>query len=131
MSESGETPEIRKEHALETYKSLIQISIECIKLLALLNGGASVALLAYLGNIAGKNWEVPDMRWPMGLYLFGLFCCGITFVASYCTQLALYNESMGRPFTKHECLLRWAIASAFLSIISFAVGSFLSVVKFK
>jgi hypothetical protein len=36
--------DIRKEHALETYKSLIQVSVEGMKLLALLNGGAAVAL---------------------------------------------------------------------------------------
>lgn len=44
--------DIRKEHALETYKSLIQTSVEGMKLLTLLNGGAAVALLAYLGNVA-------------------------------------------------------------------------------
>jgi hypothetical protein len=36
-------PNIEHERAVETYKLLIQISLACFKLLALLNGGAAVA----------------------------------------------------------------------------------------
>jgi hypothetical protein len=75
-------PDIQKEHALETYKSLIQISVEGMKLLALLNGGAAVALLAYLGNVAGKGSQTPDMRYPMGFFLAGLVLCGLAFLCS-------------------------------------------------
>jgi hypothetical protein len=41
-------------HPEETFKSLITISIELLKMLALVNGGAAVALLAYLGNLASR-----------------------------------------------------------------------------
>jgi hypothetical protein len=37
--------DISKEHAVETFKSLVQISLEGLKLLALFNGGAAVGLL--------------------------------------------------------------------------------------
>jgi len=40
-----------EERALKIFDSMIQISVSGFKLLALLNGGAAVALLAYLGNI--------------------------------------------------------------------------------
>lgn len=36
-------------HWLETYKSLVTLSVEAFKFSALANGGAAVALLAYLG----------------------------------------------------------------------------------
>jgi len=62
------SPQIQKEHAIETYKSLVQISVEGIKLLALLNGDAAVALLAYLGNLAGKTSVMPDMRYSMAFF---------------------------------------------------------------
>jgi hypothetical protein len=39
-------------HLQETYKSLITISVECLKMLAIVNGGAAVAVLTYLGNLA-------------------------------------------------------------------------------
>jgi hypothetical protein len=38
------------DHALETFKSLISISVELLRSLLLLNGGAIVALLAYIGQ---------------------------------------------------------------------------------
>jgi hypothetical protein len=42
-------------HLEETHKALIPLSIEAIKTLALVNGGAAVAILAY--------WEIsPDTR---------------------------------------------------------------------
>jgi hypothetical protein len=48
-------PEISNEHAIETFKSMIQISVEGMKLLGLLNGGAAVALLPYLLAVPGKR----------------------------------------------------------------------------
>jgi hypothetical protein len=53
---------IEEEHAVETFESIIQISLTGLKLLALFNGGAAVAVLAYLGNVAGKGLTVPSMR---------------------------------------------------------------------
>jgi len=38
--------DISKEHAVETFKSLILVSLQGLKLLALFSGGAAVALLA-------------------------------------------------------------------------------------
>src|SRR5574341_572110 len=104
-------PDIQKEHAIETFKSLIQISVEGLKLLALLNGGAAVALLAYLGNVAGKGLSPADMRLPMACYLVGLLLCGLAFAASYLTQLRLYNESMGQSGTSvisHHTFWLWS-----------------------
>ena len=72
-------PDISKEHAVETFKAIIQISLEGLKLLALFNGGAAVALLAYLGNVAGKGMPVPNMRLPMACYVIGLIACGLAF----------------------------------------------------
>jgi len=128
-------PEIQKEHAVETYKSLIQIALEGFKLLALLNGGAAVALLAFLGNIAGKGAAVPDMRLPMGAFLFGLVCCGLCFISSYFTQFTLYNESMEFPskgfYTKHQFWLAVSIFLVLMSIGAFATGSYLAVARFQ
>jgi len=119
------------DHALETFKSLIQIALRGLGLLALLNGGAAVALLSYLGNIAGKGSSVPDMRLPMGAYLSGLVLCGLAFVFGYLTQLFLYNESTGQAKRAvHRYLLWLSIAFAFLSLAAFAIGSSVAVVRF-
>lgn len=129
------TPDIQKEHAVETYKSLIQIALEGFKLLAVLNGGAAVALLAYLGNVAGKGAAVPDMRLPMGAFLFGLVFCGLCFITSYFTQFALYNESMEFPsrgfYSKHQLWLGLSVALVLVSIAAFATGSYMAVTRFQ
>ena len=49
---------IDREREIETYKSLIQISLEGSRLLAILNGGTAVALVSYLGNISAKRGAV-------------------------------------------------------------------------
>jgi hypothetical protein len=127
-------PQIQKEHAIETYKSLIQISVEGLKALALLNGGAAVALLAFLGNLAGKASAMPDMRCPMAFFLAGLVLCGVCFITSYLTQLTLYNESMGwsneRFYQKHKFWLPVTLLSVLTSILAFAFGSYSAVVRF-
>ena len=127
--------DIRKEHAIETYKSLIQVSVEGMKLLALLNGGAAVALLAYLGNVAGKLLPLPDMRLPMALFLVGLTLSGFGFLGSYFTQLRLYDESVNQPptvsFPRWQFFLRFGIGSVALSLGAFAAGSALAVWRFQ
>lgn len=128
-------PDIEKEHAIETYKSLIQISVQGLKLLAVLNGGATVALLAYLGNVAGKRMPVPDMRLPMACYVVGLAFCGFAFVASYLTQLVLYNETVGNPVPRwlgrHSRWLWAAIVLVVLSLSAFSIGSIVAAYRFR
>ena len=46
-------------HPEETYKSLITISVELLKALALINGGAAVAILAYLGRTRQSFYCLP------------------------------------------------------------------------
>lgn len=127
-------PDIQREHAIETFKSLIQISLAGLKLLALLNGGAAVALLAYLGNVAGKGLSPADMRLPMGCYLAGLLFCGLAFTSSYLTQFWLYNESMEQPVpgsVSHQFWLWSGMTLALLSLAAFGLGSYLAAVRFR
>lgn len=44
-------------HIQETFKGLIALSIEALKALLLINGGAAVAILAYLGSLASPQPE--------------------------------------------------------------------------
>ncbi len=121
------------EHQHETYKSMVTISVEAMKFSALANGGAAVALLAYLGNVISKGPEnlVPDMSTAMFWFLAGLMCSGLLIAAAYLTQLSLYNESFKPPSqTKrrpHLIYLRFAILM-FLGSLSCFVGGSLNAV---
>lgn len=98
------------DHALETYKSLIAISVELLKSLLLLNGGAIVALLAYIGQAASG----------------GLMLSALAFVGSYLTQLSLYNESVHSDEYKgsHGPWLWATFGVGILSLVAFAVGAY-------
>jgi hypothetical protein len=123
--------DFKEEHAIETFKSLINISLAGLKLLALLNGGAAVALLAFIGNVSGKGLSIPDMRLPMGFFLGGLVFCGIAFLLSYLTQYFLYQEIRGIKTTSHVVFLIFAFTFSFLSLAAFASGSLLAMWKFQ
>jgi hypothetical protein len=118
------------EHSHETYRSLIQISVEGFRFLALLNGGAAVALVAYLGNLAAKGAAPgPDVRWPLGAYLVGLVLCAFCFLTSYRTQFAVYNELQGRIRPRmHMWWVRATVGLALGSLVAFSVGSWWAVV---
>ena len=123
-----------QEHWIETYKSLITISGEAFKFSALINGGAAVAILAYLGNVAGKT-AVPDMRGAMLPFLAGVVLCGLGWSAAYLTQYTLFNEE--RPNSprlaaqSHKKYL-WAAAILYLaSLVTFCVGAWEAVTSFR
>jgi hypothetical protein len=124
--------ELSHQHWIETYKSLITLSVEGFKFSALANGGAAVALLAYLGNVAGKA-GMPDMRCAMAAFLGGLASCGASMLCAYLTQLKLLNESSAteRPKFSHGWLLWAAILLFLLSLVLFGAGSWQAVVRFK
>lgn len=126
------TSNLNDQHWIETYKSLITLSIEGFKFTALANGGAAVTLLAYLGNIFGKGGTAPDMRLPMAAFLAGLALCGAAMLFAYLTQLKLLNESGNdqRPKLPHAWVLWTAIILYALSLVAFGIGSWQAVIRF-
>jgi hypothetical protein len=86
-------------HLTETYKGLITLSIEALKMLALVNGGAAVAVLTYLGNLASHSpapTHLPDIKPALLWYCMGLVGTVVAFIAAYLTQLRLYVEEVAR-----------------------------------
>jgi len=116
-----------KWHIEETYKSLAPLSIEALKILALANGGACVALLTLCGNLASKG-PVPllgDFTPSILSYCWGLAATMLAFLFSYWTQLRLYNEEKQRHRgeTPHE-LHRWLVGVTGMLAL-FAVAAFI------
>jgi hypothetical protein len=117
-------------HLTETYKSLITLSIEALKTLALLNGGAAVAILAYLGNLASHApapAHLPAIKPALLWYCAGLTATALAFVFAYCTQLALYNEEIGlrdrgHVRRRHPITLWIGVGLALIAVIAFGIG---------
>ncbi|WP_126457804.1 hypothetical protein [Sulfuritortus calidifontis] len=115
----------------ETYKSLITLATEGFKFCALTNGGAAVAILAYLGNVAGKECSVPDMRYAMASFLAGLLFCGLGMLFAYLAQLKRLNRLVEQQDTKNDCRLYAALFFVVLSLAMFGIGSWLAVESFS
>ena len=81
-------------HSLETYKSLMNIGLEALKVTFLLNGGAIVALLAFMGNVASKQKPISsDINFSIICFVIGLIFSAFSFVFAYIMQLRLYSET--------------------------------------
>lgn len=125
--------ELRGQQWIETYKSMITLSIEGFKYSALANGGAAVAILAYLGNVSGKGQPIPDMSMPMILFSFGMICCGLAMIFSYLTQFYLLSDlAKIRKAKKTHLLFLLASFSFFvISLIVFGFGSWQAIGQFR
>jgi hypothetical protein len=93
MADSSGPDDFWEWHIAETFKGLITLSTEVVKMLALVNGGAAVALLAYLGNIVhNPGIHPPHLTHALMWFGKGLFATLLAVIFAYLTQLKLYNE---------------------------------------
>ncbi|MEQ1662196.1 MAG: hypothetical protein ABL877_05830 [Thiobacillus sp.] len=115
------------ERLTESYKSLVTLSVEAFRYLALINGGAIVALLAYLGNT--KDGEAPELGVPLLWFIVGLVACGFAMAYAYLTQLRLFNDLLlaGKFSTAHKLTLWAAMLCYVISLSSFSYGAWLAI----
>lgn len=68
-------------------------------MLALVNGGAAVAVLTYLGNLASRSppaAHLPNLKPALLWYSGGLLSTVVAFIFAYLTQLRLFREEIAR-----------------------------------
>ena len=114
-------------HLQETYKGLISLSVEALKMLALVNGGAAIAILTYIGNLASHqqlNGPLPRTRFALVCFSLGVFAVALAFIVAYVAQGMLYREERpgGSRSGRHSLVVSLGIFLAVVSALSFAVG---------
>ena len=118
---------INEDHPVETYKSLVAFATEALKVLQILNGGALVAMLAYIGQTGDPSCIASQAKCPFLLFVAGLVVGTLAFGTAYATQFSLFNETIRpSPTSRH---MTWLWATAFLAIASlslFSLGSIAS-----
>ncbi len=106
-------------HLEKTYDSLMTYGLNGIKYVPLINGGAVIALLTFLGNNADK---APMLKVAIYFFVAGIVVGGVLTITAYLTQLALYNEERGiKIYPNHRHYLN-------LTIILIIAGQFLFVI---
>ena len=116
-------------HIQETFKGLISLSIEALKVLLLINGGAAVAVLAYLGNLASRvpSAHQPSIKSALMWFAGGVLATAIAFITAYFTQFQLYLEERarhsGQTFReRHGIGIVIATVLVLFAALSFAIG---------
>lgn len=116
---------VDKEHNIATYESLISISTEGYKFLGLINGGALIAMLTFVGNLMSKGVKLDSYHLPFYYFSFGLIACGFAMLFGYLTQFLVFNNK------KEKVSFAISILFYILSLMLFFVGCFKSIDTFK
>ncbi len=118
---------------LEEYKLKFQAAVQAgqaaLKSAFLINGGAAVALLAFIGNIWTKtNANVSGLGFPLLLYVFGVWCPAIATGLTYLVQCQ-YGKSVKDDdhFARSARKINLAsIVFVIFSYVLFATATFLA-----
>lgn len=118
-------------HAKETYKGLIRLSLSGLRFAIFANGGAAVALLAFLGKEGTAALSLEGARTTMALFIAGVVLGGLAHVTAYLTQLKLYGESACNAretgVLQHRTFLWVTVLLVVASIGVFAAGAWCGV----
>ena len=124
----------------EMFKSILEAGLSALKALSVLNGAATVAILAFLGNVVSKPLNayalvtIPGMNTAMAAFAFGVWFAALGLAARYFSQ-----ASFGMDFSKKsEVAERWgvvfkwvAISAGILSLALFFIGVWAAFHAFK
>ena len=144
---------------LELLKATVAFEHAAIRPLYLLNGGAIIAALTFVGNVGGSGSASTPVgsaiKLALGMWAAGLVAAFITTTSGYWSQLAFLKEARrrrdaelacirgdregaGRQTAKAECFgnrgaayRRWGYALGALSVGCFIVGVIFAVVALR
>ena len=117
-------------------RGLIDFARDVLKSVTLMNGGAAIALLAFVGSVLSnpeKNLSLDTalISWALGVFALGVFISGVGIFTGYFTQYNYYQVSIGKsPEYKPNCLHIVTLFLVGASLLSFFAGVILSIVAF-
>ncbi|HZV67129.1 MAG TPA: hypothetical protein VFG03_19725 [Telluria sp.] len=115
------------DHRIETYKSMVSISIEMFKYLALLNGGATAGMLSTFATLQ-KSINTAALKQAVTCFVVGLLLNGLAVASAYFTQLELFEASIASPpRASRQRYFRVALTCAISSLVAFSIGAMLVV----
>jgi hypothetical protein len=119
MTSGGQGGTTQQWHISETYKGLVTLSVEALKMLMLINGAAAISLLTYIGNL--QQGKVPHgVNMPLLWYCGGVLAASIAMIVAYITQLCLFNEEKKKA--EGGSIKQWHMIGIFCGFL-FAVAS--------
>ncbi|ANC04200.1 hypothetical protein AB688_19660 [Pseudomonas putida] len=110
--------------ALEMFKSVVHTGQNALRAIVLLNGGAAVALLAFIGKLADvSRLNIPLFAVPLTIFVVGAFLSTISSGLTYLTQV-LYSEQRKWRNRTGVFLQMVSIILGATSLCSFGYGTY-------
>lgn len=98
---------------------LIEYGKESTKIMAALNGGATIAILALVGQFAKNPAKMQALAGKLSPFLFGLVAAAISTLATYLSFFAI-DANWSSRVRQLTTIFAWSSAAA--SLILFVVG---------
>ena len=117
-------------HAVEMFKSVIGYGSAALKSAILINGGAAVALLAFIGNIWSKEIAqaaVSHLTSAIAYFSFGVLAAAVGTASSYFTQY-YYSENYQRTGIVFHTLTVAVVIGSYVLFSLGIIGSYESFV---
>lgn len=109
---------------LEVFKSVISTGQNALKCSLIINGGASLALLTFIGNYLTKSNSpsliISMLAFPLYIFTLGVFSAALSSGFTYFVQYSYYEDWSKRARTSQVS----AILLATISFIMFGIGVF-------
>lgn len=119
------------DHKIETYKSMITISIEYYKALLLLNGAAAAGIVASIDKLV-KVVEIDNIRGALVLFVIGLGTDAFAIFTAWFVQIRLHNENIGAMRRgSHTRLVGVAVVLVTVSLAAFCGGAMTAAVGIR
>lgn len=117
------------ESRLEMFRSLILSGQAAMKATLLINGGAAVSLLAFVGHMiaSAKPTVVPRLAFPLTCFVAAVLCGAISFGLTYVTLSSIGVNKIPRSNKSNAFAIAFVIASYAL----FGLGSYFSYRVFR
>jgi hypothetical protein len=118
-----------QESHLELYRSMINSGQAAMKTTVLINGGAAVSLLAFVGHLiaSAKPTIVPRLAFPLTCFVVAVLCGAMAFGLTYVTLSSIVLKKIARS-NKSNAL---AIAFVVVSYVLFGLGSYFAYQIFR
>ncbi len=113
----------RTKRISDGFHAVITIGQGALKSGALINGGACVALLAFIGNIITKDASmISGLSTALLIFGFGVFCAAASTGTTYLAQVDYEKKKMKRATLINKC----TIVIVTLSYLAFLCGGLIS-----
>jgi|SRR6266566_2284100 len=118
------------EQGLEMFRTVIASGQNALKSSFLINGGAAVALLAFIGHLVATppaTHLVPDFAWPLAFFVIGVGVTAIATGFTYLTQALFHRQWLRVGNLLNVVTILLVVASYF----TFAAGCYSAYHLFK